>query len=264
MRYYEFNIGDYAADTVGLSPIEDLAYRRMIDMYYLSEQPLNGCSTDVARCCGLRDYVAEVEYVLQRFFDLADGKYIHKRIEKDLERFRERVEKKRKAGRASAEARKIKGSNEEEQADSTPDQQVFNNCSTTHLPIYPSTHLPSEEQSTLSEGADPPAEPDGRPPSCPTKQIIELYNSICTHLPVARRVTDATKAVIGARWREDEKHQSLEFWKFFFKYVNDNPFLSGRKEGRSFRASLEWVVKASNFAKIVNGNYDDSAQNAAA
>ena len=53
MHYFQFNIGDYASHTSRLTLLEDLAYRRMLDLYYLNEQPLNGCVTDVARELGL-------------------------------------------------------------------------------------------------------------------------------------------------------------------------------------------------------------------
>ena len=39
MHYYSFNIGDYASHTRHLTAIEDLAYRRLLDLYYLHEQP---------------------------------------------------------------------------------------------------------------------------------------------------------------------------------------------------------------------------------
>ena len=40
MNYYPFHLGDYAAHTAHLEPMEDLAYRRMLDAYYLREAPL--------------------------------------------------------------------------------------------------------------------------------------------------------------------------------------------------------------------------------
>ena len=40
MHYYQFNIGDYIKNTIHLSLMEDLAYRRLLDMYYDSEKPI--------------------------------------------------------------------------------------------------------------------------------------------------------------------------------------------------------------------------------
>ena len=65
MNYFSFHIGDYAAHTQRLSLMEDLAYRRMMDAYYVAERPFNGCSTDVAREIGMMDQLEAVEYVLQ-------------------------------------------------------------------------------------------------------------------------------------------------------------------------------------------------------
>jgi uncharacterized protein YdaU (DUF1376 family) len=69
MHYYQFNIGDYASHTRHLTIIEDLAYRRLLDMYYLHEKPLDSSIEAVARLIGMREYVDEVEMVLLEFFE---------------------------------------------------------------------------------------------------------------------------------------------------------------------------------------------------
>jgi uncharacterized protein YdaU (DUF1376 family) len=38
--WYKFHVGDYITSTLHLSDAEDLAYRRLLDVYYLSEKPL--------------------------------------------------------------------------------------------------------------------------------------------------------------------------------------------------------------------------------
>ena len=40
MHYYQFSIGDYKAATGHLSNEEDLAYRRLLDMYYDTESKI--------------------------------------------------------------------------------------------------------------------------------------------------------------------------------------------------------------------------------
>lgn len=49
MNYYQFHVGDYAAHTRNLGLLEDLAYRRMLDAYYVNERPFVGGVQDVAR-----------------------------------------------------------------------------------------------------------------------------------------------------------------------------------------------------------------------
>lgn len=107
--------------------MEDLAYRRLIDEYYLSERPFNGCSTDVARHIGMSEQESSVSYVLNRYFVFQDNKWVHERIEKELDSFKSKQEKAVLAGRASAESRKNKGNR-------TDVQRSLNERSTTVQP----------------------------------------------------------------------------------------------------------------------------------
>ena len=105
MHYYQFNIGDYVSHTRHLSPIEDIAYRRLLDAYYLSERPLNSGLTNVARQIGLRDYEQEVKIVLEEFFRLVDDGWINTRADKEIAHFHSKIQQASKAGKASAERR---------------------------------------------------------------------------------------------------------------------------------------------------------------
>jgi uncharacterized protein YdaU (DUF1376 family) len=105
MHYYQFNIGDYASHTRHLSIIEDIAYRRLLDLYYLHERPLGDCSTNVARLIGMSQYSQEVETVLIEFFEHTDSGYINSRADKEILHYHSKVEQASKAGKASAERR---------------------------------------------------------------------------------------------------------------------------------------------------------------
>jgi len=134
MHYYQFNIGDYASHTKGLSPLEDLAYRRLLDHYYLSEQPFNGRSTDVARMIGMRENVDEVDYVLKTFFDSEDQEtWLHSRADKEIAAYKDKTNKASMAGKASAQRRSNERSTDVEHAldKRSTDVQPTNN----HKPI---------------------------------------------------------------------------------------------------------------------------------
>ena len=105
MYYYQFNIGDYASHTQRLSLLEDLAYRRLLDEYYLHERPLNTGLTSVARQIGMRDHENEVQFVLESFFRLTDDGWINIRADKEIAHFKGKIEQASKAGKASAERR---------------------------------------------------------------------------------------------------------------------------------------------------------------
>lgn len=125
MHYFQFNIGDYASHTSRLTPLEDLAYRRMLDLYYLNEQPLNGCITDVAREIGLSEHVNEVKYVLGKFFTETETGFSQKRIDLEIKKYKYNAKNKSRAGKASAKARAAKASSEV-----TPVEQMLNTTST--------------------------------------------------------------------------------------------------------------------------------------
>ena len=129
MYYYQFNIGDYASHTQRLSLLEDLAYRRLLDEYYLHERPLNGGLTSVARQIGMRDHEAEVKFVLELFFKLTEDGWANARADKEIAHFRGKIEQASKAGKASAE-RRLSGRSTEVQP--TNNQQPITN---NHKPI---------------------------------------------------------------------------------------------------------------------------------
>lgn len=136
MHYYQFNIGDYASHTARLSLMEDLAYRRIMDLYYLNEQPLNSCTTDVAREIGMLEHVDSVAYVLSKFFTLDENVFRQKRIDLEIKNYKSKLKSKSKAGKASAKARRskaLKGDTGVEQVLNTrsTNEQLTNN----HKPI---------------------------------------------------------------------------------------------------------------------------------
>ena len=105
MHYFQFNIGDYASHTRHLSLMEDLAYRRMLDTYYLREEHLPESPAEVARLIGMREHQAEVEQVLADFFDLTYDGWRHDRADAEIAHFRDKSMKASNAGKASAQRR---------------------------------------------------------------------------------------------------------------------------------------------------------------
>lgn len=96
-------------------------------------------------------------------------------------------------------------------------------------------------------------------PDCPHQEIIALYHQI---LPACHRIVDWTpnrSKVLKARWDENRKRQNLEYWKGLFEYIAKCPFLVGRAGNKPFLASLDWICKAENFAKIREGRYEVAA-----
>jgi uncharacterized protein YdaU (DUF1376 family) len=105
MHYYQFNIGDYDSHTKHLDLFEDLAYRRLLDLYYLHERPLNASLASVARQINMREHEDKIKIVLEEFFELTEEGWVNARADKEINHFRSKIEQASRAGKASAERR---------------------------------------------------------------------------------------------------------------------------------------------------------------
>jgi uncharacterized protein YdaU (DUF1376 family) len=158
--WYSFFISDYAKATSDLSMIEDGAYRRLLDYYYLNE---GGFIDDKKRIyCVCRAFSRSekqaIVLILERFFikvveERSENgrktvtKWTHKRAEKELETIREKSAK----ARASANARWKK----ENKDDANADANAMLHHTHTHkegVSITPTPSLDAEKEKE-KEGA---------------------------------------------------------------------------------------------------------------
>lgn len=106
--------------------------------------------------------------------------------------------------------------------------------------------------------------------ACPHEELIALYHE---KLPTCRQVrewNDSRKSFMRSRWNEKlaagkyhDLQTGLAYWGRLFDYINQSDFLTGRAEpsqGRKvFIADLEWIIRPTNFAKIVEGKYHEES-----
>lgn len=85
MYYYQFHIGDYRAATAHLTNEEDLAYRRLLDMYYDTEKPIPKDVTWVSRRIRIEGSV--IRDVLNDMFQESDEGYRHSRADSEIAKF---------------------------------------------------------------------------------------------------------------------------------------------------------------------------------
>jgi len=134
MHYYQFNIGDYQSHTAHLSEMEDLAYRRLLDWYYLHESPIPLDAGEVARQIRMRSHSDSIAIVLQEYFERTAEGWIHHRADIEIEKVGEKSVK----ASASAKARW----NKAKDANALPTQSDSNATHNT-LPI---THNTKEKK----------------------------------------------------------------------------------------------------------------------
>jgi uncharacterized protein YdaU (DUF1376 family) len=99
MKYYPHHIGDYRSATGHLSNDEDICYRRLLDRYYDTEQPLDDDVRLLARFCKVTQTV--VTDILNEFFTLREGKWHSGRADAEIIKWYEASA----AAKAKADAR---------------------------------------------------------------------------------------------------------------------------------------------------------------
>ena len=231
MHYFQFNIGDYASHTRHLSPMEDLAYRRLLDLYYLKDGEVYGDEAEVARQVGLREYVQEVKQVLQDFFCLdADDRWSHARCDAEIAHFRQKSEKASNAGKASAQRRS-------------------NVRSTDVQPTNNQQPITNNQEPVLSSKEDMSSDDDH--PS--VKEIVEAWNELADarSLPKVIRVTDARRKQIQARLKE----YPPDDWSKALTAIYKSKFLCGEND-RGWKADFDFLLQPKSFVKLVEGAYD--------
>ena len=103
MNFYPFHIGDYLSHTSHLSDEEDLTYRRMIDLYYQTEEPF----TDTAKLARkVRSSFEIVGSLLHEFFVYENGAWHNKRADVEIAKYKAMKD----GGRKGAALRWHKGS----------------------------------------------------------------------------------------------------------------------------------------------------------
>lgn len=86
--------------------------------------------------------------------------------------------------------------------------------------------------------------------------VIEAYNDTCYSLPSVKTLSDSRKRAI----RKLYKNYSMEQINEVFLKAQCSDFLSG-KNGK-WNATFDWLIKDSNFIKVLEGNYDNKVATA--
>jgi uncharacterized protein YdaU (DUF1376 family) len=250
MHYFQFEIKEWISNTAHLSLEEESAYLRLIFYYYDSEKPIP--SKDVGKIfkrCRIPEDLGF--YILDEFFTFTNEEtWIHNRCNKEIERFKAKSESAKKSAKIRWD--------EQKDANALPMQSKGN---ANHKPL-------TINQEPLTINQDKNIIVNNRvdsPVNCPHEEVISLYHFM---LPTLRRVeiwNETRKGYLKARWREafatfnlKTKEEGLEYFEEVFGIVKESAFLLGKtnnKDGKAFQADLEWILRPTNFAKIVERKY---------
>ena len=149
----------------------------------------------------------------------------------------------------------------------TPEILAFAGHASAETPDVPEevpNQLPTggEKSPQMEDGGCNKREPKGsrpsgdeRPDAVTPEMIVGAWNELAkrTGLPTIRSLTKQRKQQIAARLRE---YPNIDDWADALAAIERSPFLLGL-EGRSgWRASFDFLLQPSSFAKLIEGTYD--------
>lgn len=87
--------------------------------------------------------------------------------------------------------------------------------------------------------------------------IADLYNEICISFPHLKSLSDSRKKAIKARLNT----YSVDDFKSLFEKAEASDFLKGKND-RNWSATFDWLIKDSNMAKVLEGQYSNKPKQA--
>jgi hypothetical protein len=100
-----------------------------------------------------------------------------------------------------------------------------------------------------------------RVPPCPYTEIVAAFHKRLPMLPSIVVLEASRKGPLRTRWAEVcsaerfDRDAGLAWFDKFFRTVSRSAFLTGKT--KAWKASFDWLIKPTNFAKVVEGNYVD-------
>jgi uncharacterized protein YdaU (DUF1376 family) len=273
VNYYKRHIGDYAAATRHLSLLEHGVYCMLLDVYYTTEKPLPADERAVFRLVGARsdEERQTVTTILGEFFTRVPDGFHQPRCDEEIAIKQEKSAKNTELGRLGGRPREITESVIPENPDACPTLLEQTESVSANSPPRNPSHKPiaSSQLSGTPDGVPMPGKPVT--PDCPHLLMLELFGKHLPELPQPKPELWAGRNAenMRARWRwvlsakkpsgkryAENAEQALDWFDRFFRYVAGSDFLSGRS-GKWGGCDLGWLMKADNFAKVVQGNYEN-------
>jgi len=129
MYFYSHHIGDFIKDTHFLTNEEVGIYMKLIWIYYDTEKPLPNDLFALSMKTNARENEKAVNGILDMFFELIDNEWHHSRCDQEIDQYHGNIDQKSRAGKASAEKRRLEKLAFDEQKnneDSTGVEQSLN------------------------------------------------------------------------------------------------------------------------------------------
>lgn len=230
MHYYRRNIGDYAKKTGRLSFAQHGAYTLLLDACYDREKfPTEEEAIDWT-WASTPEEIEAVKVILKRFFVLENGVYIQNRIQEELADFAHKSETNK---RIAIERETKRRENSTNRAHDVHDQDnSVHALAPNHKPIT-NNHKPRKRHTD----------------QIPYDQIVDEYHKALPELDGVRQMNAKRKKHIQQIWLENEDHQKMEFWAWYFTGIRKSKFYMGEND-RGWKADFDHLINPTKFLPI--------------
>ena len=215
--------------------MEDLAFRRMLDLFYESEKPLPCELKRIAKLIGMNEHQEAIRDVLNDFWTETEEGWVNSRALEEIEAYKAKADTARLNGK--------KGGRPKTQTEPRITQPVI---------------LANPELTGLKANHKPIT--NNHKPLIDICQLVtDEYNSKLSELGKVKVLSDKRKAHIRASIKQfkNSEHDfaKLETWTRLFTYISESDFLMGRAEKSDWIANFDFIINKSNLLKIVEGQY---------
>lgn len=188
--------------------------------------------------------------VLEPYFEVTKDEVAHERLINNLTFASARSKVNSRNGKRGGEAKALKAK-ERGVANATmsPDVSPEDRCGE-NLANYNYNCIETFSDENVSLTSPPETPPDGPP----IEEAVEVFKDAAGRCgwPVPREMSKARRSHLTARLKDG----GLDGWREMLGKAEASDFLCGRTS-KPFFASFDWLVNASNFNKVMEGNYDN-------
>ena len=244
LAYFPMYPDDFEADTAHLTLAEDGAYNRLLRLCWRTP----GCSIPADRQWVYRrlralsdEDRAVINTVLDEFFVEQEGRFSNARLMKEWLAANEAHDRRKKAGSRGGKNKALK----------------TNETAPSNAQAKPKQPEP-EPEPEVREDTDVSLSADAAAPvhASEASEAVSAYNVAAEKAgwPKVQRMSPARTRALKARLRECG---GIEGWQHALKRAIDSDFLCGRTPKAWVGFSFDWMTKAANFTKLMEGNYDN-------
>lgn len=236
--FMQFYPGDYLGKTMDLTTEQHGAYLLILMTMWQHDAKLPNDPAKLARIARMTPAKFKAVWSeISRFFAVQGDSITNARLLKEHEKAKKKSEARAVAGKAGGRAKSLKDKS-----------AAYGNCHADAMASSSDTRVKKEDaNASLSLAAD-------HQPIDEVAEAVLTYRAAAERQgwPIPQQLDQTRRRAISARIKAAG---GPEGWRIAIEKAAASPFLGAARPFSGF--GIDWIAKAANFKKIMEGNYDD-------